>query len=121
MDGAIRLDDILSETNVLSAKETNDRSIVEGISTPNLPSLREKLVEWAIGGFSGPCVILEVSIRPPPKCLDGTIRNLPEYILYLSGKTIYEHMAILQTYLPDFTVEFVDMGSAIHFRAIRFN
>jgi hypothetical protein len=111
----IRLDDILSESAVLLQKETADAATLSAIGNPNISAMRSVLVSWAVTGFAGSVRVAEVSIYPPSVCSDGIARDLSEYIQFVSGKTIHEHLALLAEKLPDFRVAFVYMGSSIHF------
>ena len=111
----LRLDDILSHTTVLLQKEAADAAALAAIGNPDINELRTRLVAWAVTGFAGSVRACEVSIVPPPQCSDGISRDLADYIQFVSGKTIYEHLGLLGEKLPDFRVAFVYMGDAIHF------
>jgi hypothetical protein len=111
----LRLDDILSHSAVLLQKETADAAALAGVGTPDMNSLRDRLVAWAVTGFAGSVRVAEIEISPPPKCSDGVTRDLADYIQFVSGKNIYEHLSLLAEKLPDFRVAFVYMGSSIHF------
>jgi hypothetical protein len=111
----LRLDDLLSHTTVLLQKEAADAAILAGVGNPDMNSLRDRLVAWAVTGFAGSVRIVDIEITPPPQCSDGVARDLADYIQFVSGKNIYEHLALLAEKLPDFRVAFVYMGSSIHF------
>ena len=111
----IRLDDILSQTTVLLQKEATDAAALAAIGNPDINELRTRLVAWAVTGFAGSVRACEVSISPPVVCSDGCARDLSDYIQFVSGKSIYDHLALLSEKLPDFRVAFVYMGDAIHF------
>ena len=111
----LRLDDILSHSAVLLQKEATDAAILAGVGNPDMNSLRDRLVAWAVTGFAGSVRIADIEITPPPQCSDGVARDLADYIQFVSGKNIYEHLALLSEKLPDFRVAFVYMGSSIHF------
>ena len=116
----IRLDEILSVPEVRRAKETSDATILHTIANPNLVDIRNRLVQWATAGFSGECLLFTISIQPPDICSDGVTRTFAEYIQFVSEKTMYEHLALLQLRLPDFVVSFVYLiGHIIEFRATR--
>ena len=111
----IRLDDILSQTTVLLQKEATDAAALAAIGNPDINELRTRLVAWAVTGFAGSVRACEVYISPPAVCSDGAARDLSDYIQFVSGKSIYDHLALLSEKLPDFRVAFVYMGDAIHF------
>ena len=111
----LRLDDILSHSTVLLQKEAADAAALDAVGNPNMNELRTRLVAWAVTGFAGSVSAYEVSISPPKRCSDGVVRDLADYIQFVSGKTIYEHTGLLGAKLPDFRVAFVYMGSSIRF------
>jgi hypothetical protein len=115
----IRLDDILSVPEVRRQREAADNAILQQIANPNLGDIRNRLVEWATGGFVGDCTLFSISIEAPDVCSDGVTRSLADYIRFVSGKTIQEHTDLLRIRLPDFVVSFVWLGSVIQFRASR--
>jgi len=111
----LRLDDLLSHSTILLQKEAADAAALAAIGNPDMNAMRDRLVAWAVTGFAGSVRVCEVSIVPPPQCSDGVSRDLADYIQFVSGKTIYEHLGLLGEKLPDFRVAFVYMGSSIHF------
>ena len=106
----LTLADLMSDTQIVLAKEQADKSLLESIATQSVQSLRPILVEWVMKGYPNAYPLLRVDIHPPAKCSDGEVRNLTEYILFCSGKTIHEHVAALQTKLPDINVSFANFG-----------
>ena len=116
----IRLEEILSVPEVRKRKEDADAATLQTIANPNLVDIRNRLVQWATNGFAGDCVLFSITIVPPDVCTDGVTRSVSDYIVFVSGKTIYEHLDLLRLRLPDFTVSFVFLsGYIIEFRASR--
>jgi hypothetical protein len=111
----LRLDDLLSHSTILLQKEAADAASLAAIGNPDMNAMRDRLVAWAVTGFAGSVRVAEVEVSPPPKCSDGVTRDLADYIQFVSGKNIYEHLSVLAQKLPDFRVAFVYMGSSIHF------
>ena len=109
----ITIADILGTVEVLQQKEAADKATLDAISTTSAESLRSKLVAWALAGFPNAYTLMEVTVNPPPQCSDGVVRDLTSYITFCSGKTIQEHVALLQEKLVDMTVSFANMGHAI--------
>ena len=109
----ITLAEILSSTEALSQKEAADKAALEGIGHIGIETLRAKLIQWAVAGFPSAYAIHEVTITPPALCSDGVSRVLGEYIEFCSGKTIHDHVAVLQDVLPDITVSFSYTGFSI--------
>jgi hypothetical protein len=109
----LRIQDILASVEVLQGNERNDKSVLEGIATLSFDAVRPRLVQWATSGFRNAYVIHEIPMVAPPLCSDGESRTLTDYVSYVSGKTIQEHVAGLQARLPDITVSFAYSGSSI--------
>lgn len=109
----ITLADILSATEIVRQKEAADKSALESIGSVTFDSLRTKLIQWATSGFPNAFTLMEVFVSPPAVCSDGVTRDLANYIIHCSGKTLAEHVAALQAKLPDIVVSFANTGSSI--------
>lgn len=109
----ITLTDVLNATEILQHKENTDKAALEQIAAISFDSIKTTLVSWAVSGFKNSCVLLEVPLVAPETCLDGAKRSLDDYIIYVSGKSIREHVAALQTRMPDFMVSFAYTGTAV--------
>lgn len=109
----ITIQDILSATELLQQKEAADRVLLEGIGNVTFESLKSKLLVWATSGFPNAYSLMDVPIQPPALCSDGQARTLSDYIIFCSGKTIQDHVAVLQAKLPDISVSFANMGTSI--------
>ena len=109
----IYLDDILSSVQVLQQTEAEHRSVLESIGTLPYDYLKPSLIQWATSGFRNAYPIHQIGITPPSLCSDGQARPLQEYIQFVSGRTIQEHVAVLQSRLPDMVVSFAYTGSVI--------
>jgi hypothetical protein len=109
----IRLEDILGSQELLVAQETNDRVSLESIGTISYDILKPRLIQWAAGGFRNATTIYEIPMTAPPLCSDGQARSLQDYIQFVSGKSIGDHVAVLQARLPDFVVSYAYSGSFI--------
>ena len=110
---SISLDDILGAVEVLQQKEATDKALLEGIGNVSFESLRSTLITWASLGFPSAFTLMQVAITPPSQCSDGVTRDLTSYITFCSGKTIHEHVALLQAKLTGMTVSFTNFGYAI--------
>jgi hypothetical protein len=106
----LTLSDLLSDQSVVVAKEQADKTLLETIGTQSVSNLRPKLVEWVLKGRPDAFPILSLDIHPPSVCSDGLPRSLPDYIEFCSGKTIVDHVALLQAKLPDIHVSFANIG-----------
>jgi hypothetical protein len=102
----IRLDDILADQNLFLQQEARDREKFNALANPDLGDIRAKLVAWASRGFQTPCDLVVIDITAPNICSDGVQRTFFDYIQFVSGKSIGEHMTTLQPILPDFQVAY---------------
>lgn len=109
----ISITDILNDVVVIQQKETADKGTLDAIGAATHDSLRSKLVTWATTGFPNAYTLMEVAVSPPAQCSDGVVRGLADYIVFCSGKTIQEHVALLQAKLDGITVSFANLGYAI--------
>ena len=109
----ISIADILNSVEVIQQKEATDSASLHAIGNATIDSLRNTLVNWARLGFPNAYTLMEVTVTPPAQCSDGVVRDLTNYITFCSGKTIQEHVALLQEKLVDMTVSFANMGHAI--------
>ena len=110
---SISLNDILGAVEVLQQKEATDKALLDGIGNATFESLRTTLITWASLGFPAAFTLMEVAIVPPSQCSDGVTRDLTSYITFCSGKSIEEHVAVLQAKLTGMTVSFTNFGHAI--------
>jgi hypothetical protein len=106
----LTLADLLADHDIVVAKEADDAALLDTIGSQTISNLRPKLVEWVLKGYPPAFPILSLDIRPPACCSDGVVRDLSDYITFCSGKTITEHVSLLQAKLPDITVSFANIG-----------
>jgi hypothetical protein len=109
----VTMADILAAQEVLLQTEAMDRAILNSIGQMSADSLRSILIQWATAGFPNAYPIQDITVTPPPRCSDGVTRSLADYITFSSGKTIQEHVAVLQDMLPDIAVSFCYTGASI--------
>lgn len=109
----LTLADILSAQEVLIQREANDKATLESIGQISLETLRAKLIAWAVANFPNNYSVCDITITPPTCCSDGVARNLADYIVFCSGKSIAEHIAPVQAMLPDITVAYTSSPPVI--------
>jgi hypothetical protein len=109
----ISIQDILGSVEVSQNRESEDKAKLEAIGVISFETLRSSLLQWATKGFPNAYTIYEVPMTPPNVCSDGVSRSLPDYIVFCSGKTINEHVDVLQQRLIDIAVSFAYTGSVI--------
>ncbi len=109
----IRISDILSTIQADRARELQDKAKFDGIAALPYTVVRATLAQWAALGFPNAYTMYEIPITVPPLCSDGSARTLDQYIAFCSGKSIQEHVALLQERMPDISVGFVFTGSSV--------
>ena len=109
----ITIDDLLNTVDMIRQKEAQDKLVLESIWSIPRDTLKTKLLNWATAGFPNVYEIHRLSITPPNQCSDGVTRNLEDYILFCSGKTIFEHVAMLSARVTGMDISFANMGSYI--------
>jgi hypothetical protein len=109
----ITIDDLLNSVEIVKQKETEDKVLLEGIGTISHEQLKTKLLAWASAGFPNAYEVHRVTINPPAQCSDGVVRGLSDYIVYCSGKTMPEHVAVLQSKVTGMAISFANMGGYI--------
>jgi len=102
--------DLLADQSVLEAKEQEDGRLFAAIGTL---TIKPSLLQWARQGFPNAFCVHEIPVQIPSICSDGVTRSLADYIVFCSGKTIHEHVALLQSTLLDIVVQFSYTGSTI--------
>lgn len=115
----LTLADLLNETTIIQTKEQEDKSLLETIGSTPVSSLRPKFIEWVLKGCPSGFPLISLDIQPPRQCSDGVARQLPEYIQFCSGKTIEEHVALLQAKLPDIRLSFANIQGKVTVVALK--
>jgi|688.fasta_scaffold589963_2 hypothetical protein len=109
----IRISDILNTIQADRVREIQDKAKFDGIASLPYTVVRATLAQWATLGFPNAYTMHEIPISVPPLCSDGVSRTLDEYITFCSGKSIQEHVALLQERMPDIAVGFTYTGNSI--------
>jgi hypothetical protein len=109
----ITMADIMGAADVVKQREDVDKILLEGIQTISFETLRASLLRWAAAGFPNVYTVYEFPISTLGTCSDGVTRNLEDYIVFVSGKTIREHVDILQSRMTDIAVSFAYTGSSV--------
>lgn len=110
----IRLSDIVTQQTSALEKEEDDKAKLSSLINPDWNDIRAKLIAWAARKFALPCDFMTFSLNPPNPCSDGVYRTLPEYVQFLTGKTISEHLATFQSVLPDFVASYLIQDGVLH-------
>jgi hypothetical protein len=112
-EAPVAIEDLLNDVFVIQQKESSDKASLLGVSNLSAASLRPMLVSWAGQGFPNAYPILDLSIQPPAKCSDGVARSLADYIEFVSGKSLAEHVAVLQSRMTGIVVSYAWTGQTI--------
>lgn len=109
----ITLAEIIGASEIVKQREDVDKSLLEGIQTISFETLRASLLRWAAAGFPNAYTVYEFPLTTPSVCSDGVARSLEEYIVFVSGKTIQEHVDILRSRMTDISVSFAYTGISV--------
>ena len=109
----LTLADLLADHEFVLAKEAADAALLDSIGGQSVQGLKPKLLEWLMKGRPDGFPILSLDIKPPEQCSDGVTRSLPDYIEFCSGKSIQDHVGLLQAKLPDILVSFANIGGMV--------
>lgn len=111
----VTLADILAATELITQKETADKARLDAIGGISADTLRTALIQWGVLGFPNAWVLHMLTIAPPQICSDSVVRSLEDYIQFCSGKTIAEHVAVLQEKVAaeDITLGFANLSGSI--------
>lgn len=110
----IRLSDIVTQQTSALQQEEDDRAKLSSLINPDWNDIRGKLVAWAGRRFALPCDFMTFQLSPPNPCSDGVSRDVFQYIQFLTGKTINDHVVALQAVLPDFVTVFLFQDGILH-------
>ena len=115
----IRLTDLLTDVSVLQQQEATDRASFHAVTSPDLQGIRTKLIGWLAAGQPGNCTLIRIPLAVPNVCSDGVSRNFFEYVEFVSGKTLTQHLQSLQAILPDFEVGYQCSRAELSFCVVR--
>jgi hypothetical protein len=68
--------------------ENKDKVSMNFIIQPTTSGIQQNLIQWASAGFPPNYQVLSVALIRPTPCADGKVRDMYEYISYLTGSTI---------------------------------
>lgn len=115
----LTLSELLSDQTIVLTKEAEDKALLETIWSQHIQGLKPKLLEWVMKGQPDGFPLVTLSIVPPARCSDGEVRNLPDYVTFCSGKTMEEHVGLLQAKLPDIRLSFANVGGLVCVTALK--
>jgi hypothetical protein len=100
------LEELVASQEALQSKETSDRALVTNFVNPDPAVVRTRLLQWAAVGFPNIFVLLSVNLIPPSVCLDGVTRSSFQYIEYLTGTPLSDHVRALEQKLPGMSLSY---------------
>jgi len=101
----ITMEELMNAVEVVRQKEDRDRASTNSFLGQTTSSLREPLLRWAGVGFPDAYMLTSVELTPPSKCSDGVVRNMVDYVLYLTGKTIQDWFVEINTKVSGLRLE----------------
>ena len=109
----LTLDQLMTNQTATLQQETNDRTELSAIVTPNMGQLNPLFVQWATLGFPSNYTLLSFNIVPPTTCSDGTTRNMYDYISYIIGKDLGDSVTKFDGFFQGMTIAYNITGSTL--------
>ena len=91
------LEELMASREATSVKEAADTAILNVLVNPTRETFRVPLFQWATTGFQSGYTLYTLILDTPAICADGEERAIGGYILYLTGKTIEQLCATIQS------------------------
>lgn len=112
----ITLDELLSSTQAISAKESVDKTTLAVLLTPTRNMYMPGLLNWAATGFEPGFQVFARSVTPPDVCSDGVVRSIAPYITYLTDSSPEQICETIQATMTGIKVfhSFLDNTIRIH-------
>lgn len=107
------LEELLASQEALVSKETADRTAVSSFVNPDPTFVRTRLLQWAGLGFPDIFVLSALDLTPPTVCIDGASRNAFQYVEYLTGTSLSDHVRVLEQKLPGMSLSYSTPGNAL--------
>jgi hypothetical protein len=104
------INDLLMSHEVVTSKESTDRSAVMAFTSPSMEALKPNLYKWAASGFPGAFIINTLTLEPPSVCSDGISRSFLQYFEYLFGSTTQEWLQGLEAVTDGMSFTFSHNG-----------
>jgi len=98
------LDDLVQYRDTTRESEEKDKASMNFIISPSTSGIQQNLIQWASAGFPVDYQVLSVALIHPSTCSDGKVRDMQEYIFYLTG-----------TYIAPLTIAFQSKFLGIEF------
>lgn len=98
--------------NVIKS-EAADRAILAPFQTPNMTALNASITEWSTKGSATIYVILSMKLSPPPKCSDGVVRSLCDYISWLIGVSVSVQTRMISANFPGKDISYSVSGNTL--------
>jgi len=98
------LDDLIQYHDTTKESEATDKAAMDFIIHPSTSGIQQNLIQWASAGFPVDYQVLSVALIHPSPCSDGKVRDMQEYIFYLTG-----------TYIAPLTIAFQSKFLGIEF------
>jgi hypothetical protein len=107
------LEELITSQEALTSKESYDRIAMTQFANPDPTAVRTRLLQWAGLGFPNIFVLLSLELVPPTVCIDGVSRSPFQYVEYLTGTSLSDHVLVLQQKLPGMALSYSTPGNNI--------
>ena len=107
----LTLDQLMSTQNEALQRETNHRTELQMIVTPNMGQLNPLFIQWATAGFPENYTLMTLDIQHPSPCSDGVTRTTYEYISFLLGKDLGETVTKFDGFFDGMTIAYNITGA----------
>jgi len=111
------LDDLVQYHDTTVDSETADKVSMNFIIQPSTSGIQQNLIQWASAGFPSNYQVLSVSLIHPCPCSDGTSRELPSYICYITGSDISYLITNFQSNFLDIAFSHTISGNVLNLHA----
>jgi hypothetical protein len=111
------LDELLQYHNSTVESEATDKASMNFIINPSTSGIQQNLIAWASAGFPSNYQVLSVALIHPSPCSDGTTRDLPSYIYYITGSDIMTLTTNFQSNFLGITFSYSISGNVVNLYA----
>ena len=113
------LDELVKYHNITAESEASDKKSMDFIINPSTSGIQQNLIQWASAGFPVDYQVLSVALIHPSPCSDGKVRDMQEYIFYLTGTYIAPLTIAFQSKFLGIEFSYSIAGNIINLRACK--
>jgi hypothetical protein len=113
------LDELVQYHDTTTESENADRTSMNFIINPSTSGIQQNLIQWASAGFPVDYQVLSVALIHPSPCSDGKVRDMQEYIFYLTGTYIASLTTAFQSHFLGIYFSYTISGNIVNLHACR--